>query len=183
MFIASFANFKSHTLSSDRMMPRAEMSIRAQNSHWNITDLSPLNKLCLVNRNLFKGKTLEHHSKMHHNCSLFHSGHYTSRAGWRSDISDRIFQLNCFDFHTLKVVRTKEERETAYLVNNVFVLTSLHLFCILWHVIRPYSLQEFDVIIWMVFGHFLQVCFVRALLKFKKREKGETNDISFKRKK
>ena len=33
MFIASFSNFKSHALSHDRLMPHAEMSITAQNSH------------------------------------------------------------------------------------------------------------------------------------------------------
>ena len=46
MFVLSFANFKSralsHNPSGDRVMPRAEMRVRAQASHGNITVLSHL---------------------------------------------------------------------------------------------------------------------------------------------
>lgn len=50
------------------------------------------------------------------------------------------------------------------------VLTSLHLFGVLRHIIRPYGLQKLDVIIWMVFSHLVHICFVRAL-NFKSRRK------------
>ena len=46
MFLVSFANFKSRVLfrgpSGDRVMPRAEVHVRAQVSHGNITVLSYL---------------------------------------------------------------------------------------------------------------------------------------------
>ena len=44
MFVVSFANFKSHALSrdplGDRVMPRAEVCVRAKAYHGNITVLS-----------------------------------------------------------------------------------------------------------------------------------------------
>lgn len=58
------------------------------------------------------------------------------------------------------------------------VLTSLHLFGVLRHIIRPYGLQKLDVIIWMVFSHLVQICFVRAL-NFKRRRKKYREDVHF----
>jgi len=42
MFVVSFANFKSRDPSGDRVMPRAEVRVRAQASHGNVTILSHL---------------------------------------------------------------------------------------------------------------------------------------------
>ena len=52
MFVVSFANYKSRTLShepsGDCVIPRAEVRVRAQASHGNITVLSHLKGMQLV---------------------------------------------------------------------------------------------------------------------------------------
>lgn len=47
------------------------------------------------------------------------------------------------------------------------MLTSLHLFGVVGHVVRSDRLQELHVIIWVIFSHFLQNCLVRSLKKRK----------------
>lgn len=58
-------------------------------------------------------------------------------------------------------------------------LTSLHLFAVLGHVVRSDGPQELNVIITVVFGHFLTVGFVWSL-KTDKKVKGDEHETDTK---